>query len=564
MAPTNSPRTATGQAAAFSAEPGHPLPSTSAVPSPISFDPALFQTDHGRPLTPPPPPKSEALAQSVPSTETPESVALYARRVEEACADGKLEDWELDQLEKLRAKLGIRHATHDRLLAQHRLTTTSGFLLALAVEEKSIQEFQAGQRGVVRWRIVNPLTDAVYRLVVYHGIDGKSGVDTHRMGSLKPGGSDDFALSQQLDEAGQFQLNALIACESDIGEQHHFYAEAVTFRVATAAATGPQVVHMNIDMSSAKVAQLNDVGLGSATNRTEATGGLMSGAKWRELKLTSTSPPDFATRLQRLESGPPTRTSSMAGRVSGAGEQKQSWSGDLSSVSWIGSAAATVTPGQRTVRWSSGMTTNEVIVLPSSTVTFGRDPTRANIRLAVEPYAPPEEFQDNFNKSMRFSGLHCSVTIGEVSAEFAHLGSTPSTFVGDALLTTKLVIPRAPMDMVLGRDAQYPSGSLTLRLRVLPQPSGRVGAVLIERRNNIPERSYLQVVGAIPLAVSPLDLDVIPEKASVFLSSMDGRVVLVNVGDAVQTSAGVLGKNSGLVLQPGLTLAGVGWTATVD
>lgn len=499
--------------------------------------------------------------------DAPDKVAVYAKRVASYAADGVLEPWERDNLEKLRAKLRISHATHDRLIAQYKLKTSSTVRLGLVVDERSFTDFQVGQRGVIRWLIGNRMADeAVHSIRILYGIEGKSGINEHTLQTLRPEGKETFHFHQQLDEAGQFLLAAAIECESDVGDTFHFLTETLPFRVG-AAAHAAAALTVNIDASAAKVMQVGDIA--SATAKTDAGGGIVDGARWREVKLTSVAPADFDQWVRRMEgrntAAPGGRSSPPGTLRSDSGAPVLAWQGDMGTIKWVGPAPTSGSPGARMLRWLAGATRNELHVIPMATVTFGRDPSRSNVRLAVEPFAPPEVHQENFEKSRRFSGVHCSTTIGASSAEFMHLGSTPSTFVGDALLTGKILLSKIPQEVILGKDAQFPQGSLTVRLRTLPDISGVVAGVLVERRTNVPERMYVQVRGVVSLGANPLRFDATPEEAQVFLSQVEDRPVLVNATtDPVTTNFGVMPRLHGVVLQPGVKVSGAGWEVMVE
>jgi hypothetical protein len=500
--------------------------------------------------------------QSIPvapvaDTATPENFARYEEILRDFAADGVLEDWELEELERMRAEYGISHATRDRLLGNMQLKKQAPVRLGLALDELSIREFVAGQHGVVHWRIDNLESRPVRNVRVLHGVDGKSGLDHATIRTLRPDGREDFRLQHHLDTPGQFLLSAAVECESMTGEQFHFRAETVQFRVG-AGSNGPSTNVLNIEAKSSVV------DLQGMLKQTEGSGGIVARDSWRPVKLTMMSRADFDLWVEKMEGKAAGLSKSQPPVAPSTKPEPAAWKGEMKAVRFEGGAPEPGAPVVRTLRIELGSAATEVVVATKNAVSFGRDPRVADILLAIEPFDPPETFADNILKTRRFSGQHLSLAVSGATGEFTQLGRT-ATYRGEAVVQGTVALSTTPIELVLGRDVQLPQGALTVRVRSTLDLHGATSGVVMERVSNVPERRYVLVRGLVPLTSVVPALEAVPGGGGLYLGVKDEQAFVVNAGHTpFPSSVGVLTNLSAAVLAPGLTINGVGWKLAVN
>lgn len=233
-----------------------------------------------------------------------------------------------------------------------------------------------------------------------------------------------------------------------------------------------------------------------------------------------------------------------------------SWDGSLDAVTWIGPLPAEASAGGCVLHWQCGRSRHDMWAFASDKVTFGRDPTRANVRLAVEPYSPPELYAENLERSRRISGIHCSVQVRDTDVLLEHIGNKPNTYVDDTLVAGAVPVSVKPVNVVLGRDGQLPLGALSVRLHALYNGDNNVVGAWVERTTNCPERSYLLVQGMLPVRTTPLEPGCPAANADVYLGNAEGCIVLINVGADLTSSLGVIGYATGVVLNPDVSIGG--------
>lgn len=504
--------------------------------------------------------------------EQPQMVAQYEKVLLEFGEDGVFEDWELEELATLRAELGISHATHDRLMAGIAVKAAPPMQIGFAIDLATIREFSVGHRGVARMRIDNLERRPLRNIRVGYGLQGRPGLMEHSERILPPNRSSEFNFHHQFDEAGHFVLSVGLQLESTAGELGFFLAENIPFKVGTTASGGGTQI-VNIE---AKVGSFDNLQLGNSGP--QPLGGVLSEVNWSHVPLRFVSQVDFESWVARMEGHAervgfqtqPPLSSQEGAPISAEGAATPlggDWRSRLAELQWVGPSPKDVQPGVRTLRMQSGARQTELVVAPKDLLSFGRDPARADLRLAVEPFSPAEVYPDNVEKSRRISGRHFEVAVSETEAELTYVGSTPSTFLGATMLAaaTPLLLSRNPQDVVFGRDQVFPNGALTLRFRVVTGKDFRVEAVWIERRNNLSERSYLQLIGAVGLRPENPGWASPPVNPPLFLLAAEGRVALINAtAEAVYCEDVEVNPGCGVALRPRQRLAGPGWEIFID
>ncbi len=225
------------------------------------------------------------LAAHVPQ-ESAESIATYQEALTEFWSDGVLEDWEEEELARLRAELGITEATHAALSSGYQ-PLKEALSVALEVDATSVQDFVAGTHGIIRARLLNggkrPLKNACIR----HAVPGVALLAEHQARVLRPGGHELFSVMMELTKAGHFQLLAAVRVEDMLGKGMHLRADPLPYRVGT---TAPQAHVVNIDASAMRVGDLSGMQIGAPGS---ARGGVLGEARWVLLRLQTITEADW-------------------------------------------------------------------------------------------------------------------------------------------------------------------------------------------------------------------------------------------------------------------------------
>ena len=116
---------------------------------------------------------------------------------------------------------------------------------------------------------------------------------------------------------------------------------------------------------------------------------------------------------------------------------------------------------------------------------FGRDPSRADFIAALEPYAPTDEFRENFSHSQKVSGEHLKFSITKAALQFTDLGSANGTMLNGAR------VARHHAGTLCEDDLVSLANVLALRVRLIRSLKGGVFAARLFRDNNTKHRSYL-------------------------------------------------------------------------
>jgi hypothetical protein len=190
--------------------------------------------------------------------------------------------------------------------------------------------------------------------------------------------------------------------------------------------------------------------------------------------------------------------------------------------------------GPRTLRLSTAAGEVELVVIAKPTVRFGRDLTKSDIRLAVEPFSPPEQFKANVTKSMCISGAHFGVTIDRREVNLTDLGSRGGTFVGSRKLA-----PHEPVPLSEEPVAVRVADVLELTARALFHADGSPAGAWLQRVSNMSTRHYLVLTGTVGLEAATGRVLGPVDRANVALAALDGRVGVGNMSPRAVVVDGV-------------------------
>ena len=214
--------------------------------------------------------------------ESPEAVAKYEEVLADFAGDGVLEDWEEDELSRLRQELSVSVATHERLKEKYQ-PLKELLPVSFEIDAATVREFMAGSQGVIRARVVNGGGRPLRNVRVRYAVLGVAAMAEHGARIVRPGGDEVFGVPVACETPGQFHLAAVLRVEDMLGKAMSFRAEPLLYRVGRDGGAGPQSVSVHLDASSMRVAgdplvNVGAVGAGTA-------GGLLGDARWVSQRL---------------------------------------------------------------------------------------------------------------------------------------------------------------------------------------------------------------------------------------------------------------------------------------
>ncbi len=222
--------------------------------------------------------------------ETAASVAQYEEAVRMFASDGVLEDFETEELERLRGELGITPATHAALMAKYQ-PVKEQLPITLELDESTLTGFMAGAQGVVRARVQNGGQRPFKNVLARHAVSGERDVREHAVRLLGPGRYDVFAMVVQLERGGQYLLETVLSVQDMLGKAQYYRADPHPFRVGEPSRGGPQSVSVNVDASAMRVSADSLVSLGAVP--TGASGGSLSEVRWLAVPLRLIAPEEW-------------------------------------------------------------------------------------------------------------------------------------------------------------------------------------------------------------------------------------------------------------------------------
>ena len=222
------------------------------------------------------------------AAETPEALLTYHEALTEFWSDGVLEDWEAEELERLREELGIRPATHARLEQEVRGTSAAAAPLPvrLSLDEAAAAEFRAGHSCQVRLQVEN-LSDRLvkqFRIACRLGELALEELSTKVVG---PKRNEVVSAGLVAERAGQVDLKGYLSATDMRGQRLCYRLRPVGILVA-GAAPGSSTQVMNIDASGMRVADLSGMQKGPASAR----GGVIA-ERWVPLVLVGVPSEEF-------------------------------------------------------------------------------------------------------------------------------------------------------------------------------------------------------------------------------------------------------------------------------
>ena len=238
-----------------------------------------------------------------PEVEDPAKVAEYQRAL--AALGHRAEAWALAELQALRAELGIRPATHDRLLAQ--LAAPDAPPIGVDIDAEVLRHLRAGEQALLRFRVTNqapsPLVDV--RLTV-RSSSVPEPAETSLSEAFGPGEARVVSVLLPLPTAGHHEFTGAVEIQPLRGGPSTWRLAPTHVRVGAAAAL-QQSIH--IDARSQKVGIFENIG-----GSTES--GLVGRASWKPISLQREEAPSTLLAPPPLE--PVTSHGSLTERIHAA------------------------------------------------------------------------------------------------------------------------------------------------------------------------------------------------------------------------------------------------------
>ena len=217
--------------------------------------------------------------------DTPESITQYSEILKDFLVDTRLEDWEEEELKKLRGELGISQNAHDNLLSQFGGSVDEEIPIQVFIDQTAINRFIRDGNCLFNFLIVN-VSGRALRTVNIEFEDGEKLTPyslTNK--AIGPGLTASLSSSITLTQAGAHILRSIICVGNIKGELRYFESNPLTFYIADPSAG--QTTVTNIDVSSARVADLSSINLGSGSAVTPS--GISQDSSWIELELLRTA-----------------------------------------------------------------------------------------------------------------------------------------------------------------------------------------------------------------------------------------------------------------------------------
>lgn len=219
--------------------------------------------------------------------ETAENIQLYEENLRDFASDGVIEDWEDEELLRLRNELQIGQATHERLVQQYKPLATT-LPLGFDIDQATFTGFVIDRSGLLRARLRNDGDRPLRHVAIHYITSGDTSLRHHEARVIGPKRDDCFQCSLRFSQAGHYSLEAVLKAEDTRGREQYYRAVPAGFLVGESTNEGPTSVTYNIDNS--KSAAITEFDLNGTSSR---DGGAIQSASWRAVQLKPISAEDW-------------------------------------------------------------------------------------------------------------------------------------------------------------------------------------------------------------------------------------------------------------------------------
>lgn len=397
-----------------------------------------------------------------------ESLRTLRAQIVEFNEDGVIEDWELNELNKLSASLRVKEADYKRLLKE--VGCFIGLPVGLALDTESCF-LKAGSPTTLRVALLNKRGEDVGLLrkatLTYQCSTSRHVHSRDFRGAIAPGKQKQTTLTVDAPPSeGQYRLEGVIEAQFRDGRSFRGHFELPPLvAAARQSAQGPQALNIHVQGDGALVKQGNSL-MNAAMTQSAGEFRVASGV-WQPVEVNPLSSLDFDQWCLEVRHRVNPELSRQAAVV---GEPQP--------------CRAVLLRFQQLANHSGRGLIRDVWFHQGDVVTLGRDQSRADLLALVEPYEPPEQHPENVLASRRISSAHIEMQLKERGAVFRDLNSSNGTSADGAKVS-----PNTPLPISTGMEIDL-AGSLTLCPEVFTGDDGRAHALHIRRVNNMPERSY--------------------------------------------------------------------------
>lgn len=298
------------------------------------------------------------------------------------------EDGVLDEAERYQLEDQLQHQRYNKQADNHTkaLLALLGELglrlgkapVQLNLDEEAVTELIVGKRAELEFQLSNPeaTLKTALRLVWRTGLE--KAVSEFNLKALGPKQLLRIPFPNTIvpDRPGRYMMSGMLEFDEQTpgGRTRRLrYSFEQPIKVGEVSTGGPQSVSVSIHADQARVMNTENLGIGVTPI---SRGGVATETRWHPLSLLPI----------------------------GAGEAvRRKLAAGVQFVTAFGGSipAPQSVEGLRTLRIRGPAGELELIVSPMPAVRMGRDLNRCDIRLAVEPFHPPERYQDNLARSFR-------------------------------------------------------------------------------------------------------------------------------------------------------------------
>jgi hypothetical protein len=428
---------------------------------------ARFCGECGRPVQGEPSAKTFHVEQSFSREADPERLAQYAAELDALIMGGVLVRGALDCLAELRRDLGVSSAQHAALIRERSCFEGTPVGLEYDPDSAWLVE-QQPTTLILTTRNLCQGRKMVKSLELQVRCSTSGEVRSRSLGQLYAGKT--RRLDIPLDpapSAGQYVLDGFLQATFRNGAVFRGRLAPLNLRVSSKQNphSGPSHVSINVDASRA--ALVKNIGQFAAGGEQDSGKVIGASGHWSPIELTPATEDEFDEWLARAAQA----RSGTAHRTRLVGEP-------------LPCRGAMLRVKRETTRAPGGVL-QDVWFLREDRVTFGRDDTRADVFLAVEPFHPPDQYNANLQASYRISSCHLAFQRGETEATLTDLGSANGTTLDNQRLRANQ--PQS----VRQRSVVRVADALGLEASPLCGDDGLVHALCVQRTDNMPQRSYL-------------------------------------------------------------------------
>lgn len=407
----------------------------------------------------------------------PEALARYASELKGFVTGGVLVQDALDALAQLRRERGVTAAQHAALIEE--LDCFEGVPLALALDPESayLVERQPTTLIMAAQNLCRSARDLIRSLDIQYRCSTSGRLHSSSLSMLGPEKQRSFAVPLDPPEcAGQYQLEGYLCASFHSGAvfRGRFQLPALRAAAQVKSHAGPSHVSINVDAHNA--AMVKGIGQLASNPTSQGFGEVRSASgRWEPLEITAAS----EIELDRWLAWRPGTGSSPSSSPRILGEPLP--------------CRGVMLRVKRESTRAPGGDLRDVWLLREDQVTFGRDDTRADLRLAVEPFDPPEQYPQNVQQSYRISGRHLAFQRADAGASVTDLGSSNGTVLDGQRLRPNQPQPLGQRGTLRVADA------LGIEATAIQGDGGVVHALHLQRTDNVPQRSYLLASGGVGL-----------------------------------------------------------------